>query len=129
MSTLAALATLVVVVPTNICHTRNTGTKYSSSSCTTATLAYYNLREKTMQYKFSMTKLKRNNRVDYLYRTVYRQQCKGEGFSGSGLRAEGLKRAKAHYKEENKRVQEQATAKPASQRTKDPQVIKIIKHQ
>lgn len=79
-----------------------------------------------MQQKFSMRKLKSNNRVEYLYRSKYRLECKNEGLSGAALRAEGIRRAKRQYKEENLRVQQQATVKPKEKPGENKQLLAIL---
>ena len=78
-----------------------------------------------MQQHYSKRKQKLQSRVEYLYRATYREECKREGLKGVALRAEGLKRAKRHYVEENRRVQLQAMGKlkPSS---KEGQLLSIL---
>lgn len=68
-----------------------------------------------MQQKFNgkqFFKAEYNNRVAYLYHKVYKPKCKSKGLRGEELRREALKLAKAHYKAENKAVQQINKPKP-----------------
>jgi hypothetical protein len=84
-------------------------------------------KEKQMQTHYSKRKQRLQSRVEYLYRTQYRQECKSEGLSGAALRAEGLRRAKRHYALENKQVQLQAMGiKEETPKPKQPTLLKIL---